>query len=154
MLPSEPLQSPWTCMPSLEILVRNPGCLCWSRRRGEARTGQASSLSLAKALKSRNQSRLSGSTPAAHPCSWAVFPCKQCCCSTQAWGGGELGVAMIEAWCTLRDLARKRSGPCMSSPLPGREGIHGVMGLSCAEVAAQCSSSSGQPVQAGKERDE
>lgn len=136
------------CMLSLEILVHNTGCMCWSKRSGEAQTQLVSSLSLVKGLKSKNQTKLSGSTPAACPYYQATFPCEKCHYSTQERGGRELAVATMEASCVLWDLARKVSGTHMNSPLPDMEGTQGVMRPSRAEMAVQYSSSSRQPAQA------
>lgn len=48
-------------------------------------------------LKTKDQTRLSGGTPAACPYSQAMFPCAQCHFSIQAQVGRELGAATMEA---------------------------------------------------------
>lgn len=148
----------WLCLcapsesPDVHALFGDPGSQYWVRvleqtqRRGTNTAGvQCESV---KSLKSKNQTKLSGSTPAACPYYQAAFSCEKCHYSTQERGGRELAVATMEALCVLWDLARKVSGTRMNSPLPGVEGSQGVMRPSRAEMAAQYSSSSRQPAQA------
>lgn len=57
-----PSKDSWMCLP--EILVHSTGCMCWSKCREGLLTGLLSSLNVMKYLKTKDPTRLCGSTPA------------------------------------------------------------------------------------------